>query len=63
MPQSHTNTKNAVETTDLRRKRAMDKATKVTPILATGRGTEPCHILNEKISTFSMFTELNNAYD
>jgi len=40
----HTSTKNAVETIDLRRKRATATAAKVTPILAIGRGTEPCHM-------------------
>jgi hypothetical protein len=40
----HTSTKNAVETTDLRRKMATDTAAKVTAILAIGRGTEPCHM-------------------
>lgn len=39
-----TRTNNAVDTTDLRRKRATEAAAMATPILAIGRGTEPCHI-------------------
>lgn len=40
----HTSTKNAVETMDLRRKRATATAAKATPILAIGRGTASCHM-------------------